>query len=110
MPHGTHAQQNVFRAAQRAERFASVLSLPVRGAERVGALLRDRGVGDGDGSEPLPSAEHFDAVVRDEARRQAREQPLAGPSWSRPLYPEPTVVSRSDPSEHALEAFAQVVE
>jgi UDP-2,3-diacylglucosamine pyrophosphatase LpxH len=109
MPHGTHAQQNVFRAAQRAGRFASALSLPGRGARRLAAELRDRGVGDGGGG-PLPSEEHFDAVVRAEAERQAREQPLAGPAWSRPIYPEPTVVSRSDPSEHALEAFAQVVE
>jgi UDP-2,3-diacylglucosamine pyrophosphatase LpxH len=107
MPHGTHAQQNVFRAAQRAGRIGSALSLPVRGAKRLAAELRDRGVGDG--AEPLPSAEHFDAVVRDEAARQAREQPLAAPPFSRPLYPEPTVVSRSDPSEHALEAFAAVV-
>ncbi|HEX6665138.1 MAG TPA: metallophosphoesterase [Solirubrobacterales bacterium] len=107
MPHGTHAQQNVFRAAQRAGRVGSALSLPVRGARRLAAELRDRGVGDS--AEPLPSAEHFDAVVRDEAARQAREQPLAAPPFSRPLYPEPTVVSRSDPSEHALEAFAQVV-
>jgi len=109
MPHGTHAQQNVFRAAQRAGRLASVLGLPVRGAKRLAAELRDRGVGDG--AEPaLPSEAHFDAVVRDEAARQAREQPLPGPAWSRPLYPEPTVISRSDPSEHALEAFARVVE
>jgi UDP-2,3-diacylglucosamine pyrophosphatase LpxH len=110
MPHGTHAQQNVFRAAQRAGRFASALSLPVRGAKRLAAELRDRGIGDGDAAGRLPSEEHFDAVVRGEAQRQAREQPLAGPAWSRPIYPEPTVVSRSDPSEHALEAFAQVVE
>jgi UDP-2,3-diacylglucosamine pyrophosphatase LpxH len=110
MPHGTHAQQNVFRAAQRAGRFAEALSAPVRGAKRVEARLRDRGLGDRAAAEPLPSEEHFDAVVRDEARRQASEQPLAGPAWSRPLYPEPTVVSRSDPSERALEAFAQVVE
>jgi UDP-2,3-diacylglucosamine pyrophosphatase LpxH len=108
MPHGTHAQQNVFRAAQRAGRVASALGLPARGAKRLAAHLRDRGIGDG--AEPLPSEQHFDAVVRGEAERQAREQPLAGPPWSRPIYPEPTVVSRSDPSEHALEAFAQVVE
>jgi UDP-2,3-diacylglucosamine pyrophosphatase LpxH len=107
MPHGTHAQQNVFRAAQRAGRLVSTLSAPVRGAQRLAAQLRDRGVGDG--AEPLPSEAHFDAVVRDEARRQADEQPLAGPAFSRPLYPEPTVISRSDPSERALEAFAQVV-
>ncbi len=108
MPHGTHAQRNVFRAAQRAGRLGSTLGLPVRGAKRLAAELRDRGVGPAE--EPLPSAEHFDAVVRGEAARQAREQPVEGPPWSRPLYPEPTVVSRSDPSEHALEAFAQVVE
>ncbi len=109
MPHGTHAQQNVFRAAQRAGRFASALSLPVRGLRRLTAELRDRGVVDGSAGEPLPSEEHYDAVVRGEAARQAREQPLSGPGWSLPLYPEPTVISRSDPSEHALEAFAQVV-
>jgi UDP-2,3-diacylglucosamine pyrophosphatase LpxH len=110
MPHGTHAQQNVFRAAQRAGRLASAFSAPARGAKRLAAELRDRGLGDGDRADRLPSGAHFDAVVREEAQRQAREQPLAGPAWSRPLYPEPTVVSRSDPSEHALEAFAHVVE
>jgi UDP-2,3-diacylglucosamine pyrophosphatase LpxH len=108
MPHGTHAQQNVFRAARRAGRFASAATLPVRGAKRLAAGLRDLGIGSE--ADQLPSQEHFDAVVRGEAERQAREQPLAGPAWSRPLYPEPTVISRSDPSEHALEAFAQVVE
>ena len=107
MPHGTHAQQNVFRAAQRAGRFASALQLPVRGAKRLAAELRDRGVGQS--AERLPSEEHFDSVVREEAARQAREQPLGGEALPRPLYPEPTVVSRSDPSQHALEAFAQVV-
>jgi UDP-2,3-diacylglucosamine pyrophosphatase LpxH len=110
MPHGTHAQQNVFRAAQRAGRFASALTLPVRGASRLAAGLRDRGIGPDGAADSLPSQDHFDSVVRGEAERQAREQPLAGPAWSRPLYPEPTVISRSDPSEHALEAFAQVVE
>src|SRR5262249_34495603 len=105
MPHGTHAQQNVFRAAERAGRLASLLGLPVRGAKRLAAELRDRGVGEG--AERLPSERHFDAVTREEAERQAREQPVHGPSLSRPVYPEPTVVSRSDPSEHALEAFAQ---
>jgi UDP-2,3-diacylglucosamine pyrophosphatase LpxH len=108
MPHGTHAQQNVFRAAQRAGRFAQALGAPVRGAERLAAKLRDRGPSE-PGDDDLPSEEHFDAVVRHEAARQAREQPLAGPAAGRPLYPEPTVISRSDPSEHALQAFAQVV-
>lgn len=108
MPHGTHAQQNVFRAAQRATRWASALGAPVRGAERLAAKLRDRG-GPVAGAEPLPSEAHFDAEVRGEAARQAREQPAGGEPQSRPHYPEPTVISRSDPSEHALEAFAQVV-
>lgn len=109
MPHGTHAQQNVFRAAQRAGRLAQALGAPVRGAERLAAKVRDRGQGEASGPEALPSEAHFDAVVRSEAARQAHEQPLAGPAASRPLYPEPTVVSRSDPSEHALGAFVQVV-
>jgi UDP-2,3-diacylglucosamine pyrophosphatase LpxH len=107
MPHGTHAQQNVFRAAQKAGRVASALAAPVRGAKRLEARLRDSGASPG--AEPLPSEAHFDAVVRAEAQRQAREQPLSGPPWGVPIYPEPTVVSRSDPSEHALDAFAQVV-
>jgi UDP-2,3-diacylglucosamine pyrophosphatase LpxH len=74
MPHGTHAQQNVFRAAQRAGRLESALKLPLRGLRRL------RG-----------------------------ETPVPGEEEPRPLYPSASVVSPSDPSEHALEAFAQVV-
>ncbi len=105
MPHGTHAQQNVFRAAQRAGRVASALGAPLRGVRRLGEGLRSRSAA----SHHLPSEAHFEAVVREEAARQAREQPISGPPWSVPLYPEPTVISRSDASEQALEAFAQVV-
>jgi len=78
----------------------------VRHARRGVAGLRDRTEGDTSG---LPSAEHFDAVVHDEAERQAREQPVPGPPAARPQYPEPTVLSRSSPTERALEAFSQVV-
>ena len=106
MPHGTHAQRNVFSAARRAGRIAQAAGAPVRGARRVAAHVRDRTEGDTVG---LPSEEHFDAVVADEAARQAREQPLPGPAPARPQYPEPTVLSRSSPTEHALEAFSQVV-
>jgi UDP-2,3-diacylglucosamine pyrophosphatase LpxH len=109
MPHGTHAQQNVFRAAQRAGRVGSVLGMPIRGAKRVTARLWDRAEESGT-DEALPSEEHFDAVVRGEAERQRREQPAPRAAWPHPTYPAPTVVSPSDPSEHALEAFAQVVE
>lgn len=105
MPHGTHAQQNVFRAAQKAGRVGSAVGMPVRGLRRLEARLRG---GDG-GEEPLPSEAHFDAVVSEEAARQAREQPIKGPPWSVPLYPQPTVIARTDASEQALEAFAQVV-
>jgi len=105
MPHGTHAQQNVFRAAQKAGRVANAIGAPWRGLKRLEEDLRARR----GGAHHLPSEEHFDAVVREEATRQAREQPLSGPAWSQPLYPEPTVISRSDASEQALEAFAQVV-
>jgi hypothetical protein len=78
----------------------------VRGARRVAARVRDRTEGDTTG---LPSEAHFDAVVADEAARQAREQPLSGPPAARPQYPEPTVLSRSSPTGPALEAFSQVV-
>jgi UDP-2,3-diacylglucosamine pyrophosphatase LpxH len=106
MPHGTHAQQNVFRAAQRASRVATAAGAPVRHARRAAAGLRERAEGDDPG---LPSVEHFDAVVHDEAERQAREQPVSGPPPAVPSYPEPTVLSRSNPTENALEAFSQVV-
>ncbi len=109
MPHGTHAQQNVFHAVQRFGRAVSALGLPLRGAKRLAAELRDRGVGDDAAAAELPSEQHFDAVVRAETARQNREQPVQGIGWPRPVYPQASVVSRSDPSEHALEAFAKVV-
>jgi UDP-2,3-diacylglucosamine pyrophosphatase LpxH len=105
MPHGTHAQQNVFRAAQRLGRLGSALGLPLRGARRLAAKARERR-----GDPKLPSEDHFDAVVRAEADRQHREQPVPGAAWPYPSYPAATVVSPSDPSQHALEAFAQAVE
>ena len=108
MPHGTHAQQNVFRALQRAGRLASTLGLPARGIKRLAAELRDRGVGEGAADGQLPSEVHFDSVVRAEAERQRREQPAAPAAWPRPAYPAASVISPSDPSEHALEAFAEV--
>lgn len=108
MPHGTHAQQNVFRAVQRAGRVVSTLGLPARGVKRLAAELRDRGVGDEMGF-PLPSERHFDAVVKAEAARQRREQPAPRAVWPHPAYPAASVISPSDPSEHALEAFAKVV-
>jgi UDP-2,3-diacylglucosamine pyrophosphatase LpxH len=110
MPHGTHAQQNVFRAVRRVGRVGSALGLPVRGAKRLAAELRDRGVGDVAPIDTLPSEAHFDAVVSAEAERQRREQPAPEAAWPRPTYPAASVVSPSDPSQHALEAFAQVVE
>jgi UDP-2,3-diacylglucosamine pyrophosphatase LpxH len=106
MPHGTHAQQNVFGAARRAGRVAARAGAPVRGARRLATGLRERAEGP---DAALPSAEHFESVVRDEAARQAREQPLPGLPPVHPQYPEPTVLSRSSPTEHALEAFSQVV-
>jgi hypothetical protein len=106
MPHGTHAQQNVFAAAQRAGRAATAAGAPVRGARRLAAGLRERTGGE---DAEMPSAAHYDAVVADEAARQAREQPVPGAPPARPQYPEPTVLSRSSPTGPALEAFSQVV-
>lgn len=108
MPHGTHAQQNVYRAVQRAGRIGSALGLPVRATKRIAAELRDRGLGDGEAAVPLPSGEHFDAVVASEAARQRREQPAPQAAWPHPAYPAASVISPSDPSEHALQAFAEV--
>jgi UDP-2,3-diacylglucosamine pyrophosphatase LpxH len=107
MPHGTHAQQNVLRAAQRAGNFAAAVGAPMRGAVRLAGELRARS--GSEDAEPLPSVEHFEGVIRDEAERQARERPLPGRPDSVPRYPEPTVLSRSSPTEHALEAFSKVV-
>jgi UDP-2,3-diacylglucosamine pyrophosphatase LpxH len=75
MPHGTHAQQNLFHAAQQAGRVESALKLPLRGLRRLA------------GERPVPG----------EAQKQ------------RPAYPAASVISPSDPSERALEAFARVV-
>jgi UDP-2,3-diacylglucosamine pyrophosphatase LpxH len=107
MPHGTHAQQNVLRAAQRAGSLAAAVGAPMRGAKRLAGELRARsGIED---AEALPSVEHFEGVIRDEAERQARERPLPGKPDSVPRYPEPTVLSRSSPTKGALEAFSKVV-
>jgi UDP-2,3-diacylglucosamine pyrophosphatase LpxH len=105
MPHGTHAQQNVFRAAQRAGALGDVLAMPVRGARRLASRLRGGGAEAG-----LPSEEHFESVVREEAERLRREEPAPGAAWPPEGFPAASVVSPSDPSEHALEAFARVVE
>lgn len=76
MPHGTHAQRNVFRTTQRVGRVESALGAPLRGLRRLAGRL------------PSPAAV----------------------AQARPAYPAASVVSASDPVEHALEAFAQVVE
>lgn len=109
MPHGTHAQQNVFRAVRRAGRLASTVGLPARGIKRFAAELRDRGIGDAaSGDDSMLSEAHFDSVVRAEAARQCREQAVPRAAWPHPAYPAASVISPSDPSEHALEAFAKV--
>ncbi len=108
MPHGTHAQQNVFHAVQRVGRLATALGTPVRGAKRIAAELHERGGAD-PGTPALPSEEHFDSVVRAEAARQRREQPAPHAAWPHPAYPSASVISPSDPSQHALAAFAKVV-
>jgi UDP-2,3-diacylglucosamine pyrophosphatase LpxH len=109
MPHGTHAQQNVFRAVQRVGRLVATFGLPARGLRRLTAELRDRGVTDAASAEDaLPSEAHFDSVVRAEAERQRRELPAPQAAWPHPAYPAASVISPSDPSEHALEAFAKV--
>ncbi len=88
MPHGTHAQQNVFRAVQRAGRLASTLGLPARGIKRLAAELRDRGVGDAaPEASALPSEAHFDSVVRDRGRAPAPRAAGAAGRLAAPRLP-----------------------
>ena len=107
MPHGTHAQQNVFRAVQRAGRAGLDAGPPVRGAKRLAAELRDAASATRAG--PLPSEAHFDAVVADRGGAPGPRAAARRAASAAPRLPEPTVISPSDPSEAALEAFAQVV-
>ena len=106
MPHGTHAQQNVFRAAQRAgtPRLGAGRAGPRREAARRASCAT---AASATAIEPLPSEEHFDAVVREEAERQAPRAAAARarlaaarsiPSrpWSRAATP-PSTRSRPSP-------------
>ena len=108
MPHGTHAQQNVNRAVQRAGRVGSAATLPLRGARSLTARIRERGGATAE-TEAMPSEENFCSVLREETERQHREAPTPEAALGRPVYPQPSVISPSDPSENALEAFAKVV-
>ncbi len=108
MPHGTHAQQNVHRAVQRAGRVGSAATLPLRGARSLAARIRERG-SDPAETEAMPSEENFRSIVREETERQHREAPSPEAALGRPVYPQASVISPSDPSTNALEAFAKVV-
>ena len=73
MPHGTHAQQNVYRAVQRAGRVGSAATAPLRGAKRLAARARAR-------RQPprttaMPSEEHFRSVLARGDRAPARARP-----------------------------------
>ena len=70
----------------------------MRGAERLAAELRDRGVGDRR-REPLPSEEHFDAVVRERGRAPgAASSRLRRPRWlAARSTRQPTVISPQRP-------------
>ena len=52
------------------------------------------------------SDERFQSALREEGERRRREAPTPEAARS---HPEASVISRSDPSQHALEAFAKVV-
>ena len=82
MPHGTHAQQNVFRAAQRAGRFAQAAG-PAGPRRRAAGGESCATAAAATADEPLPSEAHFDAVVRDEAERQAPRAAGAAAAWPR---------------------------
>ena len=106
MPHGTHAQQNVNRAVQRAGRVGSAATAPLRGAKL--AARRERSAPPAEGS---PRCRARSTSARCSPRRPSASargpQPRGGDGG--PVYPEASVISPSDPSENALEAFAKVV-
>ena len=108
MPHGTHAQQNVFRAVQRAGRVASTAALPLRGAKRLRPSCAIAASAAERQTEPcpVPSTSTRSSATRPSASAASSRRRAA---WPRPAYPAASVISPSDPSEHALEAFAQVV-
>ena len=108
MPHGTHAQQNVFRAVQRAGMLGAAATLPLRAARELAARVRERGAGPREG-DAMPSEEHFRSVLHEETERQRREAPTPEAAIGHPVYPKASVISASDPSTNALEAFAKVV-
>ncbi len=108
MPHGTHAQQNVFRAVQRAGKLGAAATLPLRAARELAARVRERGAGPREG-DAMPSEEHFRSVLHEETERQRREAPTPEAAIGHPVYPKASVISASDPSTNALEAFAKVV-
>ena len=87
MPHGTHAQQNVFRAAQRAARLGSTLALPVQAAHRLADEVRARtgdrsGTGAGEGHCRAPPTSTPSSATRPPARRASSRSP-APPSTAR---------------------------
>jgi hypothetical protein len=102
LPHGTAAQRNVYGFGQRVGRVARALSLPIEAARR--RLRSQAAVG------PAERLAHGSlGSARDAERERGQRGPMpADPEWAG--YPVARVLVPSDPREHSLEAFAEVVD
>ena len=102
MPHGTHAQRNVFRAAQRAGTIGEVVGMPVRGAKHLAEpdpRARWRGGAPERGALRLGGPRGDRAPAPRAARaggRLAPRPPTRPPAWSRRATP-PSTRSRRSP-------------
>jgi UDP-2,3-diacylglucosamine pyrophosphatase LpxH len=109
--HGTEAQRSVFRAGNRAGKIAAALGLPLRGAKQLAAALRgrsDEGIIGPDAELRLPDSKQFEDAVHAERKRQS-EEAAAGAKWTAPYSLDTDVTRPSDPVQHSLDAFDQVV-
>lgn len=110
LPHGTAAQQNVYRALQRAEAVVHGAAAPARSAKALASALADqRHRGPRSGSDHSHAATLHDyqrARADDRERRAARGAPTGGAAG----YGVARVTRPSDPPGPALDAFDRVVE
>lgn len=102
LPHGTAAEQSVFSAVGRLGKVTRAGAYPVRAA----GSLRRRASGAASGADGVDAP----GYRRAQAERGSRPADPSSPPLEGDGYHPARVVWPSDPREHALEAFARVVE